>query len=83
MIILALWIVAVVVGTSVGSAKGHGAAGFFLSLLLAWFGVVIVLLLPRRPRTINVNLKSELPPPPPSFTADERAYYKAHTPKGK
>lgn len=81
MIILALWIVAVVVGTSVGSAKGHGLAGFFLALFLSWFGVIIVLLLPHSgPRTINVNIKSELPP---KFSDGERAYYAAHTPKGK
>jgi|HubBroStandDraft_6_1064221.scaffolds.fasta_scaffold2279083_3 hypothetical protein len=56
--LLVLWIVAIVAGTAVGTAKGHGLAGFLLSFFLAWFGVIIVVFLPRRrpPQNItNIN----------------------------
>jgi hypothetical protein len=63
MIAIGLWIAAIVVGTVIGTGKGHGLAGFLLSFFLAWFGVVIVMFLPRKhPQQINVNVRHELPP---------------------
>jgi hypothetical protein len=61
MMLLILWIVAIVVGTAVGAARGHGVAGFFLSLFLSWFGVAITLLLPRKSPPANItNIHNEI-----------------------
>jgi hypothetical protein len=73
MIVMVLWIIAIVVGTSVGTSRGHGFAGFLLSFCLAWLGVAIVLLLPRKPHTPSqiVNIHNEVMSPPSARKEDK------------
>ena len=61
--LLIIWLTAIVVGTAVGAGKGHGIAGFTLSLFLAWFGVLIVLFLPngrQQPPANITNIHNEI-----------------------
>lgn len=58
-----IWLTAIVVGTAIGAGKGHGVAGFTLSLFLAWFGVLIALFLPndrRQPPPNITNIRNEI-----------------------
>jgi hypothetical protein len=48
MIIATLWIISIVVGSVIGSLKNRGVLGFFLTVFLSWFGVIIIALMPKR-----------------------------------
>ena len=59
--IIILWLAAIVTGTIVGAGRGHGVAGFFLSLFLGWLGVAIVLMLPKPHPPVSItNVHNEI-----------------------
>lgn len=51
---LVIWsIVTIAIGTWVGSLRGRAVAGFWLTLWLSVFGIIIVALLPRPERDMR------------------------------
>lgn len=54
MVVAVMWILAVAVGTFVGSSKNRALLGFILSLLFSWVGVIIMLAVPKR-RILSVT----------------------------